>query len=46
MVMAACFQKTGGFALYWPLARANFAAVFLLFLFGAAKQVSIEIVVK
>jgi hypothetical protein len=23
--LAACFQKTGGFALYWPLARAKFA---------------------
>jgi hypothetical protein len=28
-------KKTGCFALYWLLARANFAAVFLMFLFGA-----------
>jgi hypothetical protein len=25
IVLAACFQKTGGFALYWPLTHAKFA---------------------
>jgi hypothetical protein len=27
LVLAACLQKTGGFARYWPLARAKFASV-------------------
>jgi hypothetical protein len=31
IVLAACLQKTGGFACNWPLARANFASVFLVF---------------
>ncbi len=28
IVLAAYLQKTGGFALQWPLARAKFASVF------------------
>jgi hypothetical protein len=34
IVLAACFQKTGCFARNWLLARAKFAALFLMFLFG------------
>jgi hypothetical protein len=30
-VLAACLQKTGGFACNWPLASAKFAYVFLIF---------------
>jgi hypothetical protein len=30
IVLAACLQNTGGFARNWPLARAKFAAVFLI----------------
>jgi hypothetical protein len=34
MPEAACLQNTGGFARNWPLACGNFAAMFLMFLFG------------
>jgi hypothetical protein len=30
IVLAACLQITGGFSRNWPLARAKFAAVFLM----------------
>jgi hypothetical protein len=39
IVLATCLQKTGDFARHWPLARAKFTSLFLIFASGGSSTV-------